>query len=199
MRELAWQAMRYKNKFVRARLAEATGLRVDPSAGDKADVTKKVRKEEKEELSGAVYAQAEREVQATWARDQKRILAGAPLSQWRQNDSLSIRGHKQRAESGVRIEQDGAGFAVDLAVQNKDCDGGCWMRVEVARGTEIDEYQAPLLRLMSSGQVPILKAVVTFRTMRGKTYLRLAYAHQVVLQSLASALLRSELLRATSG
>lgn len=180
LRELAWQAMQYKNNFIRARWAEAIGLRMNPEAGDKADITKYVRKHHKGELSGCAYSAAEREVQQVWTRDAKKILAGAPIAQWRQNDALSVRGHKLRDESGVRIvEMDNRLFA-DLLVQNKDCEGGCWIRVRVAKGTERD-YQAPILSDMAAGRIPILKGTVVFVPAKGRTYLRLCWKREYAL------------------
>lgn len=175
LRDLAWQSMQYRNAFVRARWAESIGLRPHDRSDDKAGATKKVRAEEKADLSGSAYSAAEREVQAVWTRDGKRIMAGAPLPQWRQADSLAIRGHKNRNESGVRIEDIQGGFFADLQVQGKDSEGGSWLRIPIAKGTETDDWQAPKLREMARGLVPVLKGVVCFKVRRGKTLLRLAY------------------------
>lgn len=184
LRELAWQAMRYRNLFLRARWAEAAGLRVDPAKGDPHDLTKHVRREEKGELSGAAYSAAEREVQGVWTRDGRRILAGAPLSEWSQDASLSVRGHKVQAESGIRIEQDGARFVAVASVQAQDQPGGCWLRLPIAAGTEIDRYQAAILLDMLAWHVPIAKATISFKPARGQALIRLTYALPVTLPPL---------------
>lgn len=173
LRALAWQAMAYRNAFVRARWAEAMGLRTPEAADDKAGVSKRARREEKADLSGSAYSAAEREVQAVWTRDGKRMLAGAPLPQWRQADSLAIRGHKNRAESGVRICELQGQFFADLQVQAAAVNGQSWVRVPIADG--MDDWLEPRLRLMASDQCPVLKGVVIFNVRRGKTLLRLCY------------------------
>src|ERR1051325_437546 len=61
--ELSWQAARYRNNDIRGRGAKSQSLRVDPSKGiADGNVTKWIRRDEKRELSGAVYSAAEREV-----------------------------------------------------------------------------------------------------------------------------------------
>lgn len=180
LRERAWEAMRYRNLFLRARWAEAAGLCVDPHAAAKAekpthDVTKWIRRDEKGALSGAAYSAAEREVAGVWQRDGKRILAGAPLSEWRQNAVLSVRGHEQRAESGVRIEQAGARFVLAACVASQDTPGGCWVRVPIAAGKEIKQYQAGTLLKMLTWEIAIRKAVICFMPDRGQAEVRLSY------------------------
>lgn len=186
LRELAWQAMRYKNLFLRARWAEAMQFRAAEASADKAGISKQVRAQEKMALSGCAYSAAEREVQALWQRDGARILAGAPLPQFRQAESLSIRGHKDRAQSGVRIAIEGDGFVAELLAQAQACDGGCWLRVPIAKGTETDTYQAPLLRAMAAGEVPIDKGTVVFRFARHRCYLKLSYEQHRVLPPLGA-------------
>jgi hypothetical protein len=185
LRERAWEAMRYRNLFLRARWAEAAGLCVDPQAAAKAekpthDVTKWIRRDEKGSLSGAAYSAAEREVAGVWQRDGKRILAGAPLSEWRQNAVLSVRGHKVRAESGVRIEQVGARFVLALCVASQETPGGCWVRLPIATGKEIKQYQAGTLLKMLSWETPISKAVVCFSPDRGRAEVRLSYPKTII-------------------
>lgn len=185
LRELAWQQMRYKNLFLRARWAEAVGLRVDPEKGDPHDLTKHIRGTEKGELSGAAYSAAEREVAAVWTRDGRKIIAGAPLSEYRQNDSLAVRGHaKRKAESGIRIELENGNLVADLQIQSNDCEDGCWIRVPLAKGTGEDEYQRPKLLQMISWEVPITKGTIVFQPKRGRTYLRMAYEEHIPLPAM---------------
>lgn len=178
LRDLAWQSARYHNQFS---LAQWCKYAIKQAYGDAMDPTmleKWVRANQKGELSGSAYSAAEREVTSTWTRDGKRIKAGAPLSQWRDNDALAIRGHKDRAKSGVRIETKPGGWFAHLRVQNEACEGGCWITVPISMRPGQDEWQGSLLDKMVSGDVPVLKAVVVFKPMRGRTMLHLAYAEE---------------------
>src|SRR5436190_5864689 len=151
LQELSWQAMRYGNFFLRARLSEAMGLRRDPSTGEPHDVTKHTRASEKMELSGAVYAAVEREAQGICTRHLKRVLAGAPLPEFREGKSLSVRGHaSSQSESGVRLTFQGGRFYAHLCLQGSGCKGGCWLRIPLAKNTATDEYQGPLLHRMAA-------------------------------------------------
>lgn len=172
--DLAWQGMRYRNLFIRGRLLESMTRKLWPEIGkDTTDITKLVRAEEKGELSGAVYSALEREAQGAWTRDAKRILAGAPLSQWREADGLSVRGHKNESDSGIRIRQEGNTFYAEMALQNKDCEGGCWISVEIA-GKDLD-WKLPMLKAMGAWEIPIAKGVISIKKDRGKMLLRLTY------------------------
>lgn len=175
LRELAWQAAAYRNVLMRGCWSRAVGLAVDADKSDAANIDILVRHRHKGELSGSAYSAAEREVRGAWQREGKRVLAGAPMPQWRQADALAIRGHKNRMESGVRLDKSGDRYLARLQVQAASCEGGSWMTVPVAGGTEIDSYQAPLLDAMCTGDTPILKGVVCFRVSKGRTLLRLAY------------------------
>jgi len=182
LRELAWQAMQYKNAFIRARWAESVGLRVDPAKGDSHDVSKHIRRMEKGELSAAVYASLEREVQALVTRDWKKILAGAPLPQWRQADSLSVRGPgtaslAEPAGFARIVEKDGKFFA-DLPLNSKDSGHAVHMEIPLAGGTEIDDFQAPLLKSMAACKTVVGKMIVCFNVKRGRTLLRISYEQQ---------------------
>jgi hypothetical protein len=190
LRDLSWQAMRYKNNFIRAKLIQALGFRLDQEkaqeldlddAEDKAGIEKYIRRFEKGELSGAVYGAIEREVAKEWKKHGATVLAGGPLPQSRQNDSLSIRGHAEKRESGVRLELIGADeFAADIAVQADKCEGGCWMRIKIAKGIEKDWLRDVLLEMVA-GTTPIRKGVVVFKPKRGRAFLHLAYEKPVVI------------------
>lgn len=174
IRELAWEAMRYRNQFIRARWAEAMKLVPAPDDGAK-NASIQTRNQRPAQLSGSAYSAAEREASAAWQRDAKRIMAGAPMSQWREADSLSVRGHRERDSSGVRIESNGVDYVALLQLQSKDCEGGSWLRVEIAKHTRFDEFVGPLLSAMAAGERPIYKAVVMIRKVRGRMDLRLCY------------------------
>lgn len=175
LRELAWQAMTYKNACMRALWAQSVGLRIDPAAGDKNDITKFVRKHEKGELSSAAYTAAETEVKGAWQRDGRRIMAGAPWSQWRQNDNLSIR------DTGVLITQESGRFFISLSVQHKDCAGGCWVKIPFAEGTQTDNFLSPLLDGMANATIRVARATVIFKPNRGKTLIKLAYSVPIMI------------------
>lgn len=169
LRELSFQATHYRNCQMRAKWAEAIGLRIDPDKGDKHDLSKFIRKMEKGELSGAVYSAAEREVQGVWQRDGKKIMAGLPWSQWSQNNSLSVR------DDGIRLFKENGKYILSLAVQNKDCDGGCWMAIPLSNGTEVDKFLSPILDGMTEEKIKALKCVLIFKPNKGKTLARIAY------------------------
>ena len=160
LRELGWQAAHYRNTLMRAGVALAMGWREDPEAGDKNDLIKQARRIYKGELSGSAYSAAEREVTPVLQRNRSAILAGSPLPEWRPNSALSIRGHKNKNESGVRLELEYDQFVAYLQVQNKSCEGSCWIRVPIAKNTRRDEFQSPLLLNMVAWSVPIAKATV---------------------------------------
>ena len=158
LRELGWQSDQYRNHFAFALTAQAAGLCVDPEKGETNDVTKHIRRFEKGELSGAAYSSAEREVSGFFSRKEStatgkqvseriKVLAGKALPQWR-GGALSIRGHKNKAESGVRLEVEKGNFIIHLQAQAHTCEGGSWIKVVVAGGVEIRDWQAPLLRQM---------------------------------------------------
>src|SRR5262245_9948364 len=173
LRDLGWQAAHYRNNCIRSMWAEATGLRVDPEQKDKHDVSKRARQMEKGELSGAAYSAAEREVSAAWTRDRKKILAGQPLPEWKPSAALSIRGHKEKKSSGVRIEMEDGQYVAYLQAQSDKSPGGSWSRVPIAKNTKRDEYQGEILNAMVSWAIPIAKATVQMK--RSSIILRLTY------------------------
>ena len=174
LRDLSWQAAHFRNHMIRSKWAEATGYRVNPEANDKTDISKQTRKEQKKELSGAAYACAEREVDAVWTRDRKFILAGRPLPEWKPTSSLSIRGNAHdRKKSGVRLELENDQYVAYLSAQSDKCEGGCWLRVPIAKNTRRDEHQGDVLNGMVSWAIPIEKATVEVR--QREITLRLTY------------------------
>lgn len=184
LRELSWQAARYRNLFLRARWAEAMQLRVDPSRDDAHDVTKWIRRDAKGELSGSAYAAAERETAAVWQRHKSRILAGAPLPEWKPTAALAIRGHKHKEESGVRLERLESGqFVVHLQAQAQSCEGGSWLTCPLDKGINKD-YLVHILEQMVTWQVPIAKASLELKPGRHRAILHLAYAKPVTIPPL---------------
>src|SRR5207249_4776802 len=143
------------------------------STGEPHDVTKHTRASEKMELSGAVYAAVEREAQGICTRHLKRVLAGAPLPEFREGKSLSVRGHaSSQSESGVRLTFEGGRFYAHLCLQGSGCKGGCWLRIPLAKNTATDEYQGPLLHRMAAWETPITKATMALMKDRGRAILR---------------------------
>lgn len=175
LRTLSWQAARYGNLALRALWAEGARLRVDPEAGDPHDVSKWIRRDEKRELSTAVYAAIEREAFALWRRHARRIQAGAPLPAFQVGKALSIR------RDGVRLIQDAAGhFTALLTVQAKTCPGGARLACPIAPGT-VKDHQAPLLRAMVAREIPITKATLILKPGRHQVLVRLAYPRTTLL------------------
>ena len=169
LRDLSWQAARYGNLALRAMWAESAGLRVTPEAGDPHDVSKWMRRDEKQELSTAVYAAIEREAFALWRRHARRIQAGAPLPEFQVGKALSIR------RDGVRLTQDDHGrFTALLTVQAKTCPGGARIACPIAPGT-VKDHQAPLLAAFVARDLPITKATVILKPGRHQALVRLAY------------------------
>lgn len=175
IRDLSWQAAQYRNGMIRRKWAEAMGWQV-PESDDKHSITKQGRKTEKGELSGAAYSAAEQEVQGAWQRDAKFILAGRPLPEWRTDSALSIRGHKNQNESGVRLELENGQFVAYLSVQNKDCEGGCWLQLPISKHTKRDEYQGEILEKMVSWEIPIAKATVQIKQKKRQVIVRFTHA-----------------------
>jgi hypothetical protein len=172
LKDLSWQAARYRNLYLRALWAEAKNLKVDPTKNIPHDVTKWIRHDEKMELSSSAYSAAEREVMATWQRHKKRILAGAPLPEWRTTAALTVRGQKDRATSGIRLSADP--YVADLQVQGDKCEGGCWLHIPLACGASKD-WQVFLLNDMAAGKVPIHKGSIVIRPERRQVMLHITY------------------------
>lgn len=174
LRDRSWQAMQYGNNLLRARWAEAAGLRVAPEADDKHDVTKHLRRYEKGELSSNVVDAIGREVDALWRRLGKRGLAGAPLPEFREGKSLSIR------DRGIRIAFDGERFSVGLNLSPRSADQP-WETFYIAKNTATDTYQAEILHAMAAGKIDAAKAMVQIHSVRGRAMLRLSYKRSVEL------------------
>jgi hypothetical protein len=187
LKELSWQAARYRNLFLRGRWCEAVGLCVDPKKGVENSVTKRIRRDEKMDLSGAAYSAAEREAQAEWQKHCKRILAGAPLPEWKPTKALTIRGHKKRQESGVRLSKDEQGrYIADLQVQGDDCQaalavgkGGSWLHIPLALGAAKD-WQAEKLDQMVTGEISIRKAAIQILPEKHQVILKLSYPQPIL-------------------
>lgn len=181
LRELSWQAARYRNLFLRALWAEAKHLTVNPAKQVAHDVTKWIRSDEKMDLSGSAYSAAEREVAAIWKRHAPRILAGAPLPEWKPTAALSIRGHKNRNESGVRLSVEDNKFVAHLQARSDRLadgskrEGGSWVTIPLAGGT-VKDHQVEMLRRMVTNEVPIAKATVIMKPGKHEVILRLCYA-----------------------
>lgn len=181
LRDLGWQAARYRNNFIRHRWAEALKWKL-PEESEHDRPSKQGRKDWKQELSGAAYSACEREVQGAWTRSAKQILAGRPLPEWKPEAALSIRGHKRKADSGVRVEFENDRFVAYLSAQNKDCEGGCWLRCPIAKHTKRDERQGDILRSMVAWDVPIAKATIQINVRRRRVILRLTYAIDIEIE-----------------
>ena len=174
LKDLSWQAARYRNLYLRALWAESQKLCVDPTKNIPHDVTKWIRRDEKMELGAGAYAAAEREVSAVWNRHAKRILAGGPLPEWKTTAALSVRGHKERKDSGVRLSRDGDHYLIELQAQSSKCEDGAWLKIPLACGAAKD-WQAPLLDDMAAGKISIRKASIVIKPERRQVILRLAY------------------------
>jgi hypothetical protein len=159
LRDLGWQAAHYRNMMMRRRWAEALGYRVAES-NDPHSVVKDGRKRDKGELSGDAYSCAENEVQGAWTRDGKRMLAGQPLAEWKPTAALSISGKNKAADSGIRLLREGDDYILRIRAQAATCNGGGWFSLPIKRGTDRDEYQAPILNRMVTWEIPIKKATV---------------------------------------
>jgi hypothetical protein len=184
LRDLGWQSARYRNLFIQRLYAEKMGWRRDPAAGDAHDLTKQGRAGEKGNLSGAAYSAAEREAAAAFARDAKRIYAGQPLPCWRPNAALSVRGHREKKSSGVRLEYEEERFVAYLQAQAHTSADGSWLRLPIARNTRRDEHQGEMLRRMTQWDVPIRKATVQIKT--SGVILRLSYALDIPVPPMGS-------------
>lgn len=182
LRDLAWQAAHYRNWFIRSKVAAAMGWKSDFHQTN--GIEKEIRSTKKGELSGAAYSAAEREVASSWTRDHKRILAGQPLPEWSPAAALSVRGHKKKNESGVRLETEDTRYIAYVQVQNKDCEGGSWLRLPLAKHTERDEYHGDTLRRMVNWETPIEKATIHLK--RHGIVLRLTYSIPVALPAVGN-------------
>jgi hypothetical protein len=160
LRDLGWMAAHYRNQISHAKWAEMRGWRVDPIEQDKHDATKQIRKTEKGDLSGDAYSCAEQEVQAAWARDGKKILAGQPVPQWKPGAALSISGKEKKSDSGVQLELEGERYILHIRAQSKDSPGGAWLRLPIAQHTRRDEHQGGVLDAMVVWRIPIKKCTI---------------------------------------
>lgn len=181
VRDLSWIAARYRNGFLRRRWAEAMGWTVPQQEDDKHSVSKQGRANEKD-LGEPVKSCVEREVETVWKRHAKEVLAGRPIPEWKPTAALSLRGRKEKKESGIRLEIEGGRYVAYLRAFSKHTDGNSWLRLPIAGNTKRDEYQSPILDRMVSGKLPIAKATVQVK--RSALILRFTYALEVVLPPL---------------
>jgi hypothetical protein len=160
LRDLGWQAAHYRNMMLRAKWAQAYGWTALSMPEDKAGPSKAVRQREKGELSGDAYSAAEMEVQGVWTREAKRILAGAPLPEWRPDAALSVSGKAKREDSGVQLVKRGDEYVMRLRTRSNRDPRGSWIEIPIKRGTARDEWQGPILDKMLCWEIPMKKATV---------------------------------------
>jgi transposase len=160
LRDLGWQAAHYRNMMLRAKWAQAYGWTAPSAPDDKAGPSKEVRQREKGELSGDAYSAAEMEVQGVWTREGKRILAGAPLPEWRPDAALSVTGKAKREDSGVQLIRRGDDYIVRLRARSNQDPRGSWIEIPIKRGSARDEWQGPILDQMLRWEIPMKKATV---------------------------------------
>jgi len=160
LRDLGWQAAHYRNMMLRAKWAQAYGWTAPSAPDDKAGPSKEVRQREKGELSGDAYSAGEMEVQGVWTREGKRILAGAPLPEWRPDAALSVTGKAKREDSGVQLVKRGDEYVVRLRARSNRDPRGSWIEIPIKRGSARDEWQGPILDQMLTWQIPMKKATV---------------------------------------
>jgi len=160
LRDLGWQAAHYRNMMLRAKWAQAYGWTAPSAPDDKAAPSKEVRQREKGELSGDAYSAAEMEVQGVWTREGKRIIAGAPLPEWRPDAALSVTGKAKREDSGVQLVKRGDEYVVRLRARSNKDPRGSWIEIPVKRGSARDEWQGPILDKMLCWEISMKKATV---------------------------------------
>lgn len=163
LKGMGWQYANYYNWQSRGTWAQIAGYRTVENPDDPTGVSKHIRKTKKEDLSGAAYSAVERELAGAWNRDGKKILAGQPLPERSPSAALIIRGNKNKDASGVRLEFENGQYMLHISVLNKDCPGGCWKVLPIARNTRRDEYQGDILRAMVAWEIPISKAAIIIK------------------------------------
>ncbi|MGC8519833.1 MAG: hypothetical protein ACP5P4_15140 [Steroidobacteraceae bacterium] len=180
LRERASDCAAYKNKHIQACLADALKWGV-PQSADKPTLVRHVRATERGMLSAAAYTACETEVRKDWTRDGRKIMAGAPLPQYRQKDSLAV-ATKGKNDPCVRLIETPEGkFIAAIHVHAQEYEGGGWMHIPVHPKTDRDAFRWPLLQEMALGRVPIACARVVFRLMSGKTLLQLTYSKEIAI------------------
>lgn len=174
LRDLSWQAARYKNGLMRRTWATLTGYRHPDAPEEMNKIRNQWRKDGAGELGSNVIDAAGREVEGVWKRDGSKMLAGAPLAEWRTAESISVRCRKQQNSfQGIRLENRDGQYVASLQLQSDKCADGCWIQIPVAKGTEKD-WQKSILDSMVEWKIPIVKAQVVLT--QKSIILRLTYA-----------------------
>jgi len=174
LRELAWQAMSYRNWFALATWAQMMKLRA-PTDDDK-NVSIFVRARYKGELSSAVYSALENDVAAKLSGTLGRqVMAGSPVPQFRHADAISVR------DRGIKITEDVNGFALRLSVQSEDCEGGTGITLRVAKGVQVDDYLEPILHGMATGTIQPRLCTLRMQFERYRITALIAFARDIPL------------------
>lgn len=179
----------YANLHMQGRLADARGWKVPPSQADtvtaKKGVAAAVMRKQTGVLSSNCYCAAENEVKKDWTRQAKEILAGAPLPQYRERDSLGIATISGRPGVVLTENPDGSLMAA-MQVSSKDCEGGTKVYAPVSKRSAQDARRWPKALDIARGVIPVLDAKVSFKRRRGLVLLRLAYPLDLRLHSIGS-------------
>jgi hypothetical protein len=178
LRERASQSAAYRNKHMQARLADALKWSTPPDA-QRPTLTRHIRQTEQGDLGAAVYLGAEAEVDKDWTRAGSAVMAGAPMPQYRQKDSLAIASSQG---GGVKVLAAADGFIVRLHIGKKNTPEGGWMAIPVHPETDRDEFRWPKLVEMANGSVPVTQGRVIFRLRKGKTLLQLTYRAERIIR-----------------
>ena len=169
LRRRASQAAAYRNQHMQARRADAVKWRV-PESAERPTLVRHVRQTEQGELGAAIYLACEAEVRKDWRRAGRAIMAGAPMPQYRQRNSLAI---ASAQGGGVRIVAAPENrFIAQLNVGQ----GGQWIDIPVHPHTDRDPYRQPKLTEMAQGRCQPLLARVILKPSGGKTLLQLTYS-----------------------
>ena len=171
-------AAKYCNLMMRAKYADALKMRA-PAGFVKADEKnanmKYVRSTSKDDIGSAVYVACENLVTAAWNRDGKRIMAGAKMPQWNENNALSIHGHSDRDKSGVKIEKDDSGnYVARVQLLKATHELGNWHEIPLHKGKG-NSHKSELLEQFFAGATPIKQGRIKIKPVSGKVILELVH------------------------